>query len=107
MSTTFFFLLAHDIILFFEILTFSQLSNIKTIEEQESHLAMRKYSVDIADSIYADFKSFAQALNQVIGNFVFKNKVIQYYQKKIQFRAKDKKWWKNIQQKLLNIPKKF
>ena len=59
------------------------------LENEVNCLSMRKYSVDISESIYADAKGIGQAIDKITNNFDFQINKIKIGKAQIRFRGLD------------------
>jgi len=67
-----------------------QANTIDVMQSKKNCLAMRKYSVDLSDSIYTDFKVIGEGFNRFTNNFEFQINKINIGTSKIRFRGLDK-----------------
>jgi len=61
-----------------------------TMEMHHNNLCMRKYSVDVDDTIYADMSEWGSKLNKYTGNVRAMKRKIEIDEAKLQFRGMDK-----------------
>jgi len=61
-----------------------------TLENQNNHLCMRKFSIDLADTLYNDYETIGKSINRFTNNFEYTINRIKIGNAKIRFRGLDK-----------------
>jgi len=69
--------------------SYSQAVNIDTLQNPSNTMMMRKYNVDINDSIYADVKGFGSKLNKYTNNYEFIRGLARIGSSQVKFRGLD------------------